>query len=132
MKLRIKGNSIRLRLGQSEVRRLAINGRVDEFTNFGPSVEERFGYTLCSSSEELRVSVIFSDGRIVVCVPTRVIHQWATTNQVSIQAMQRTTENDELRILIEKDFECMEASHGESQDDAFPNPHPSEEHSHAS
>jgi len=27
-----------------------------------------------------------------------------------------------LRILIEKDFECLDAAPGESQDDAFPNP----------
>ena len=35
MKLRIRGNSIRLRLTQSEVRRLAEVGSVEEWTDFG-------------------------------------------------------------------------------------------------
>jgi hypothetical protein len=132
MKLRIKGNSIRLRLGQSEVMRLVIDGRVEESTAFGPSIEQRFGYALCvSAAEEPGISAYFGDRRMIVRVPAKVIHQWVTTDQVSIHAIQRSGGDGELRILIEKDFECIEAASGESQEDAFPNPHPSEEHSHA-
>jgi hypothetical protein len=131
MKLRIKGNSIRLRLGQSEVLRLVIDGRVEESTTFGPSIEQRFGYALWMSGEESGVSASFADRRMIVRVPAKVIHQWMTTDQVSIHAIQRSGEDAELRILIEKDFECIEASSGESQEDAFPHPHPSEERSHA-
>jgi hypothetical protein len=69
---------------------------------------------------------------MVIRVPAKVIHQWVTTDQVSIQTIQRIGEDGELRILIEKDFECIEASSGgESQEDAFPYPHPVEERSHA-
>jgi hypothetical protein len=131
MKLRIKGNSIRLRLGQSEVVRLAIDGRVEESTVFGPSIEQRFGYALCMSAEEPAVSASFGDRRMVIRVPAKMIHQWVTSDQVGIQAIQRSGEDGELRILIEKDFECIEAPSGESQEDAFPHPHPSEERSDA-
>jgi hypothetical protein len=132
MKLRIKGNSIRLRLGRSEVMRLAIDGRVEESTAFGPSPKQRFGYALCVSAEDYDVSASFRDGHMVVRVPANVTHQWATTDQVSIHAIQRSGGDGELRILIEKDSECIEAASGESQEDAFPHPHPSEEHCHAS
>ena len=122
MKLRIKGNSIRLRLGQSEVRRLAIEGVVEEFTIFGPSKQERFAYALCTSPGVSAVSASFADRRLVIRVPSDMIHQWATTDQVGIHAFQHAGNDAALLILIEKDFECVEAPPGESQEDAFPNP----------
>jgi hypothetical protein len=122
MKLRIKGNSLRLRLGQSEVRRLAEEGSIEELTVFGPSRKQHFGYVLCSSSEELAVSARIADQRIVVCAPADIVQRWVTTDQVSIDALQHTGEGGELRILIEKDFECVDGAEDESQEDAFPNP----------
>jgi uncharacterized protein DUF7009 len=80
MKLRIKGNSIRLRLGQSEVRQLATDGAVEETTILGPSRRQHFGYALYASPEELCVSAVLADGRIVVRVPAGVIDRWATTD----------------------------------------------------
>ncbi len=59
---------------------------------------------------------------MLVRVPIRVIHQWITSDQVSIHAIQHTGEGGELRILIEKDFECIDGSPEESQQDAFPHP----------
>jgi hypothetical protein len=125
MKLRVKGNSIRLRLGQSEVQRLAITGEVEESTPFGPSKEQHFRYALRACPENQGISASFVDGRMVIRVPKSVIHEWAAMDLVSIHALQHTGDQDELRILIEKDFECIDAASAESQEDAFPNPHPS-------
>jgi hypothetical protein len=122
MKLRIKGNSIRLRLGRSEAQRLAIDGAVEDSTAFGPSKEQRLGYALCACPEEHGVSASFADGRIVIRVPKGVIHEWVATDLVSIHALQRAGGQDELRILIEKDFECVDAASAESQEDSFPYP----------
>jgi hypothetical protein len=122
LKLRIKGNSIRLRLGQSEVRQLAIDGTIEESTAFGPLPEQCFVYTICAASEQHAVRAIFEGRRIVICVPMNEIHLWATTDQVGIHALQQIGDGDELRILIEKDFECIDAPAEEPQEDAFPNP----------
>jgi hypothetical protein len=122
MKLRIKGNSIRLRLGQSEVRRLAIDGVVQESTPFGPSKQECFIYAICASPDVTVVSANFADRRLVIRVPSGMIHQWAATDQVGIHAIKRNSDDGELRILIEKDFGCIDAPSDESQEDAFPNP----------
>jgi len=122
MKLRIKGNSIRLRLGQSEVQRLAIEGFVEEFTVFGPSAEHRLVYAIYAFSAQHSVSVTFAGRRLVICVPSSEIHVWATTDQVGISALQQAGDGNELRILIEKDFECIDAPSDESQEDAFPHP----------
>ena len=123
MKLRIRGNSIRLRLGQSEVRRLLVGGRVEESIAFGPSEGQRLGYALCVSLDLPDVSASFADGRIIVRVPMTMIREWATTDQVTIDAIQPVGDDGQLRILIEKDFECIDTSPNESQEDAFPHPH---------
>jgi len=120
MKLRIKGNSVRLRLGQSEVQRLASAGMVEESTRFGLSKEHRFAYALCVTLGEHCVTASFTDRRMLVRVPIRVIHQWITSDQVSIHAIQGIGHDGELRILIEKDFECLH-SLVESIADAYPN-----------
>jgi hypothetical protein len=122
MKLRIRGNSIRLRLGRSEARRLADEGIVEESTVFGPSRAERFTYAIVATSEPSVVSASFADGRIEIRVPSEMVHQWTSTDQVGMDAHQSTADEDGLRILIEKDFECVDAPNGQSREDAFPNP----------
>jgi len=48
MKLRIKGNSIRLRLLKSEVEKFAEDGRISDETSFGKNA---FRYTLAMSKD---------------------------------------------------------------------------------
>ncbi|MEA2709740.1 MAG: hypothetical protein QOF78_2341 [Phycisphaerales bacterium] len=122
MKLRIKGNSIRLRLGPSEVLQLILDGAVEEVTELGPAPTQRFGYALLATDASSDISARFEDQRIVIRVPQDVMERWATTGQVSIDAQQRTRAGRDLRILIEKDFECIDPPTGESQEDTYPNP----------
>jgi hypothetical protein len=122
MKLRIKGNSIRLRLGQSEVRQLATEGVVEEFTDFGPAEWQRFGYALHATFGDPDVIASFADGRMVISLPADSIHRWACSGQIGIDAVQLIGGGRQLQILVEKDFECIDAAADESQADAFPNP----------
>src|SRR4051812_11293983 len=101
MKLRIKGNSIRLRLGPSEVLQLLLDGALEEATEFGPVHADRFSYALHATDESFDVIASFAGGRMMVRVPKDVIDRWATTGQVSIDALQRTGDGGDLRILIE-------------------------------
>jgi len=125
MKLRIKGNSIRLRLGRSEVARLATEGILEEFTDFGPG-SVRFGYTIHATFQEPSVTARFADGRLVVRVPAIELHMWANGDQVGIEASQRIDDDgyEMLRILVEKDFQCLHGDDGEEEtdEDAYPNP----------
>lgn len=122
MKLRIRGNSIRLRLGQSEVQRLNREGSVEESTAFGPLRQQSLTYALSLSPAARTIDASFVNGRIEIRVPTSVADQWAASEQVGIEAVQRAGFEAELRILIEKDFACIDAPTSESQDDAFPHP----------
>ena len=118
MKLRLQGNSLRLRLRQGEVRRLVENGLVEGRTEFE---EAGFVYALRVADAET-VSAAFEGNRIVVSVPRAAARQWVESDQVGIESSQPTPSGGRLRVLVEKDFECIDAPPGESQADAFPNP----------
>jgi hypothetical protein len=120
VKLRIRANSIRLRLGRSEVRRLADVGRVEESTTFGPT--QSFAYAVEAAAGARTTRATFEGGRLLVRVPRDVVAGWAGGNEVGISAEQPTDAGEALSILIEKDFECFDAPASEPQDDAFPNP----------
>lgn len=119
MKLRIRGNSLRLRLGQGEVRQLAEEGRVEERTTFGPAAA--LVYAL-AADDVGRIDASFENGRILVRIPRATAIAWSQGDEVGLEATQSTSGAEPLRILIEKDFKCLDARPDESQDDAFPNP----------
>jgi hypothetical protein len=120
MKLRIRGGSIRLRLGRSEVLRVLQEGIVEEFTVFDAVNGRRLAYALVSDADISQVAATFEDGRVAVHVPRGLIREWGTTDRLSIEARQPIDEATSLRILIEKDLECLDAPAEESQEDMFP------------
>jgi hypothetical protein len=122
MKLRIRGNSIRLRLTQSEVEHFAERGLIEEAVEFGTLKNQRFIYALIISTEIEVPRAVLENNRISVLVPKSEAAQWTSTNQVGISAEQHLAEDKTLRILIEKDFACLEERPGEDESDAFPHP----------
>jgi hypothetical protein len=119
VKLRIRGNSIRLRLGRGEVRRLAEQGAVEERTVFGRGK----AFVYCVRTEDVAsVGASFDGTGITVRVPREVARRWAAGDEVGIEGAQPAGDGGPLKILIEKDFECVDAPADESQADAFPNP----------
>jgi len=117
MKLRIKGNSVRLRLGQSEVIGLVQRGYLEDRTEFG---DGDLVYRLEMSEEVTVVTASFQKGQIYVTVPRETAVNWAVGDAVGIDGIQALADG-ELKILIEKDFECLNPAHGD-QADAFPHP----------
>jgi hypothetical protein len=118
VKLRIRGNSIRLRLRQGEVRRLAAEGLVEERTDFGG--RNVLIYSLVADDVPA-MTATFDGGRVVVRVPRGVAARWASGDAVGMEGSQPVGAGS-LKVLVEKDFECLDAPAGEPQDDAFPNP----------
>lgn len=117
MKLRILDDSIRLRLSQSEVGRIAQGEAVRSHTRFPHG--SFLGYGL-EPSTATAIGATFLDNVITVRVPAEAARNWATTDQVALTSSQ-PIEGGELTVLVEKDFECLEPRTGEEDQDAFPN-----------
>lgn len=115
MKLRIKGNSLRLRLTRKEVAELHDHGRVESRIEFTP--ERVLNYAVVGSSQATKVTSSFDGREIIVTVPSSVLTAWAEGDQVSIEG----TEQGSVQLLIEKDFQCMHKQ-DERDPDAYPNP----------
>ncbi|WP_020527175.1 DUF7009 family protein [Flexithrix dorotheae] len=129
MKLRIKGNSIRLRLMQGEVNDLNEKGLVKEITEFGLSEDQRFIYSIFKDENSKEISASLNTNQIQIKLPSRMVSNWAESDQVGIQHQISITDNISLDLLIEKDFKCLTVRENEDESDAFPNPleeHPKE------
>ena len=123
MKLRIQRNSVRFRLGRSEVHRLLETGRVQEHVSFGPEPAHRLWYTLELSETQPEVSAVFDCTNLRVVLPTRAVRRWAGSDDVGIEAAQDVSggvSGERLQVLIEKDFACLD--HPEGNGDAYPRP----------
>ena len=122
MKLRIRGDSIRLRLKRGEVAQVAAGKSIAEETHFPGSV---LTYRL-DVSETDDIEANFADGNLEISLPASKVPGWATTDEVSLTATQNTPDGATLTLLIEKGFSCLEPGHGrDHEDDADSFPHPS-------
>jgi len=122
MKLRIRGNSIRLRLGESEVAQLVKDGRVSESIQFSAFPGSRLTYTVVTSPDAKEITARLRDSEIEVTVPEGLGQGWANSEQVGLNHVQPIDNEVNLSILIEKDFRCLEPRPGEDQSDTFTNP----------
>lgn len=121
MKVRIRGDSIRLRLKRGEVDQLVAGSNITEKTHFP-------GTVLTSSlgmSDNKDIAASFDGGNIFVTVPKILAVDWANTDEVSLYADQPLEGSGSLALLIEKDFTCLEPGHHRDCDDdvdTFPHP----------
>lgn len=119
MKLRIKGNSIRLRLSQTEVNDFGTSGLCSDQTCLAGGV---LSYTL-QRGTVTEVTATLNQQHIVVEVPEAIARQWTEdASQVGFDHLQKVEGGEELRILVEKDFACLVDRPHEDESDNFPNP----------
>jgi hypothetical protein len=124
MKLRLKNDSLRLRLSKSETAHFAETGHLEETIEFGPESFQKLTYTLEAGSETEEVRAVFEDNRLRILVPGETSRDWARTDsQIALEAEQATGREKPLRLLIEKDLGCFHAS----PDDVSPGPRSEEE-----
>jgi hypothetical protein len=118
MKLRIKGNSIRIRLTKTEVSIISSTGYLQEETLFG---NNGFIYALQRVDEGDALTAALELNKIIMFVPAAVITDWPTNNIVGFEATIPLADNKSLYLLLEKDFVCLDES-TEDQSDNFDNP----------
>jgi hypothetical protein len=115
MKLRLQGNSLRLRLTRSEVARLHEHGVVEEAAAF--SADQRLTYRVRKYAASEGVQADLRDGIITVHLPAGAVESWATSDEVGLYA-----QDGPMRIAIEKDFRCLTRSKEEEGPDVYPHP----------
>jgi len=118
MKIRIKGNSIRFRLTQSEVKQLSETGSITENTEFGSNV---FHYQVKLASSVKNLEASYSNDEIVMLVPEVNGKNWFHNNTVGFEHEMELPKGKKLHLLLEKDFTCLE-NRAEDQSDNYPNP----------
>jgi hypothetical protein len=117
MKLRVRGNTIRLRLTQEEVQTLGAGQPVMEKTDFGKSY---FAYRLKCGQDW---SAGFENGTITVQLPAIETKAWAGSDQVGLEHTFEWQRGDsQLFVLIEKDLQCLNSRSPEEDKGTFPHP----------
>ncbi len=119
MKLRIRGNSVRFRLSQTEMIQLAERGSVQDSVDFGPGAQ--LDYRIDVGPAE-RLEASYAAHSIRVVVPTAAAQKWAKPDEVAVRGEQPVPGGGSLSILLEKDFTCVSPREDEDDSDAFPNP----------
>lgn len=119
MKLRLRTNTLRLRLTQGDLDTLHTTGRVEAVTRFGPS--QHLTYALEASSVE-GLSTHFDGTRITVLLPAAWVEDWVASDQVGFEAEQIVGNDPPLHVLVEKDFHCLHRENPEEDHDTFPHP----------
>jgi hypothetical protein len=121
MKLRIQGNSIRLRLLQSELKKFVEQGRLEETVHFASDNEAFITYGLEYDDSEFEVHVRYTVSKVLIVVPKNLAMTWAQTEQVGIYSSVEISGHGSLKVVVEKDFACLDLSDAENED-TFPNP----------
>ncbi len=119
MKIRIKGNSIRLRLTKTDVANLKETRSVSKQTILAPG--QVFSYELTADTAAENISARFADNRITVTLSGEAFKTLTETDEITVQGNQENGESDSLFLLIEKDLKCLDTTF-EDQSDMYENP----------
>lgn len=122
MKLRIKGNSLRLRVSRSELARFLAGDRIEETIHFAPAPEAKLTYALESASQAAAAIVRYSPQEVAVILSQDHVRLWSREEQVGVYAAVDISPEGLLDVAVEKDFACLDRS-AEDNSDTFANPH---------
>ena len=121
MKLRIKGNSLRLRVSRSELDRFLRGERVEETIHFAPHADAKLTYALEQKSSVSTPTVRYTAGEIAILIPAELANTWGSTDMVGIVESVSLGTLGSLDLVVEKDFACLDRSEEENHD-TFANP----------
>jgi hypothetical protein len=119
VKLKLHGNSIRVRLTRSEVARFGACGRLEEAFVYGPSPSQQLTYGIESVSSD-SVGVRVDQNGIFAQIPASLADEWTTSDRVGVSGEVNHPDGRRIDVLIEKEFRRI---HGGNNDpDLYPNP----------
>ncbi|MGK0224205.1 MAG: hypothetical protein ACI9ON_003455 [Limisphaerales bacterium] len=121
MKLRIRGNTVRLRLTRGEVEAIGRGELVEESTHFPDGSVLRYQMVPGGVQEASQSSN--DEGHLIrIEVPSVVATNWAENEEQVCLTGDQPFVVGPLEILVEKDFDCVTPRAGEDIVDTYPNP----------
>jgi hypothetical protein len=93
MKLRIRGNSIRMRVSTTELAKIAETGKAEDQSL-------RYGIEVRPTGA---VTATFAGGSILIALPKARLDLWLRPNEISVEGSQPIGGGKVLQIVLEKD-----------------------------
>ena len=100
MKLRIRGNSLTLRVSKTELAKLAEAGNVEDTMRFSSEQSLRYGIEVRPTGA---VTATFAGASILVTLPKARLDLWSRPDEVSVEGSQPIGGGKVLQIVLEKD-----------------------------
>lgn len=119
MKLRIKGDSIRLRLTRGEVQALKEQGAVEDRVRFAP--DTALIYRVRRDGQIAALTASYTQGLLEVRIPEQAAREWCGSDLVTLEYT-RSAVDGVLRLVVEKDFACLAGRPGEEESENYPHP----------
>lgn len=85
MKLRIRGNSVRLQLTKTELAKLADKGKVEDTVRFSSDQSLRYGIEVRPTGA---VTAAYADGALIVTLPKARLDLWLRPGEISVEGSQ--------------------------------------------
>jgi hypothetical protein len=119
MKLRIKDDSIRLRLSQSEVKILQHESYVSCICHINPGIALKYAIR---KDIDNKWNITLTGNELEVRVPEDTLSVFFDDAQIGFDHRIPNGNSEGLYLLIEKDFQCLTERPHEDESDLFPNP----------
>ena len=125
MKLRLKGNSIRVRMDRKDLAELLGCGRTIDMVRFGPGPSRTFTYAVkLGTAPHNRPRAEYIAGHLLVILDRGDAETWFSGDRVGFEHRQLLEDGSAIRVILEKDLACLDRPAGDESEDAwaFPNP----------
>ena len=115
MKLRFRGNSLRLRVNQREAKQLAGGAALEERIHFPGNANMSY---ILQPVAQPNPEATFEDGVIKVSAPKDQLERWAITDSIGLY-FELPANGSALKIAIEKDMECIDGPEEDRDPEAY-------------
>ena len=100
MKLRIRGNSLQLRVSKTELAKIADTGTAEDVVRFSSEQSLRYGIEVRPTGA---ITATFTGEELLVTLPKAHLDLWLRPNEVSVEGSQPIGGGKVLQIALEKD-----------------------------
>lgn len=120
MKLRLSGNTLRFRLGKSDVQQFLAHGRVSSVISFGRGRDQAFCYSVAQHAHG-EPGVRYRAGSITVYLSAEQVAQLQAEQQDGANFDVETGDGDAIRVSVERDYKCLHPRTYTDESDSFAN-----------